>query len=116
MVQVWPRGVGDHPITDSVSATSVMRETANGDASPNPETPFPTIDPVGLMAQTPFETVGPLRTDEFQLFSVLKSQKRKQTDVIKIMYHVSHGGTDAYRKARDRYMFLLKQYCDANAA
>jgi hypothetical protein len=116
MVQVWPRGAGDHPITDSVSATSVMPETENGDASPNRGTPFPTIDPVNLMAQTPFETVGPLRTDEFQLFSVLKSQKRKQTDVIKIMYHVSHGGTDAYRRARDRYMFLLKQYCDANAA
>jgi len=112
MVQVWPRSAGDHPITQPGSADPVMREPSRVMTSPQSGDPPGLVDPVALMAQTPFETAGPIQTDEFQLFSVLKGQKRKQTDIIKILYHVSRGGTDAYNKARDRYMVLLKQYCD----
>lgn len=116
MVQVWPHGAGDHPITTTGSADPVMREPGESDDITQTENPLGRRDPVALMAQTPFETVGPIRTDEFQLFSILKSQRRKQTDVIKIMYHCAKGGTDAYRKARDRYMVLLKLYCDIEQA
>lgn len=116
MVQVWPRSAGDHPITQPGSADQVMREPSAVMTSPQTGDPAGLVDPVALMAQTPFETVGPIRTDEFQLFSILKSQKRTQGDCIKILYHCAKGGTDAYRKARDRYMVLLKQYCDIEQA
>jgi len=116
MVQVWPRSAGDHPITHGGSADQVMREPSRVMSSPQSGDPPGLVDPVALMAQAPFETVGPIRTDEFQLFSILKGQKRTQSDCIRILYHVAKGGTDAYRKARDRYMVLLKQYCDIEKA
>lgn len=112
MVQVWPQSQGDHPITQGGSADQVMREPSKVMTSPESGDPSTLVDPVALMAQTPFETVGPIRTDEFQLFSILKGQRRTQSDCIKILYHVAKGGTDAYSKARNRYLVLLKQYCD----
>jgi hypothetical protein len=72
--------------------------------------PAPGDDITALLAGCPYPITGPYSPDEFALFSHLKSQGGKQTDVIQTMWGAAKGGTEKYAKARDRYMGLLKTY------
>lgn len=125
--QVWPRSQEQRetqPINEPVSDDLLMPETElensgvtavsvvseSGSEAETTTVSADGVNPISLMARTPFETVGAIQTDEFQLFRILKDEKRKQTDIIQILYHVSAGGTEAYRRARERYMQLLKEY------
>lgn len=127
LCQVWPRSQAQRetqpikePVSDDllmpetepensgVTAVSVVSESVS--EAETTTVSADSVNPISLMARTPFETVGAIQTDEFQLFRILKDEKRKQTDIIRILYHTSAGGTEAYRRARDRYMQLLKEY------
>jgi hypothetical protein len=126
MQRVYPRShTPANPVHHYGSAFSVISEpsTVVTGFQPSPGDVESTANPVGhsgsaepdvvaLLALTPFETVGTVSPDEFQLFSLLKTQKRKQSEIIKTLYHVARGGTQAYEKARDRYLFILKLYLE----
>lgn len=81
------------PITLPGSGVLVTPEPQPGDRQP---------DVVNLMQQTPFPVAGPISADEFTLFDTLKTSGRKQTEMIKLIYGASKGGTEKYTRARDR--------------
>jgi len=130
MQQVWPRShTPANPMHHYGSAFSVISEPTTGvtgfqpsqsatQTASKPVTRSGSAEPdiVALMGLTPFETVGTVRPDEFQLFSLLKNQKRKQSEIIKTLYHIGRGGTQAYERARDRYLYLLKIYLETKEA
>ena len=82
---------------------------------PDPIT-LPSPDITALLAGCPYPITGPYSADEFALFSHLKSQGGKQTDIIRTMYGAARGGTDKYQTARDRYMGLLKNFLQTRQA
>lgn len=126
MQRVYPRShTPANPMHHYGSAFSVISEPTTGgtgfqpsqsatQTASNPEGHSGSAEPdiVALMSLTPFETVGTVCPDEFQLFSLLKEQRKKQSECIKTLYHVARGGTQAYERARDRYLRLLKIYID----
>lgn len=99
---------GHHPITQPGSAILVMRE-------PDPITQ-PSPDITALLAGCPYPLQGPYSSDEFALFSHLKTNGGKQTDIIQTMWGACKGGTEKYQTARDRYMALLKTYVQTRQA
>lgn len=91
-----------HPITHRGSAVLVMREPER-----EPKAASELLD---LLRLCPLQIAGTYSPDEFRLFSILKSEGRKQTEIIEVMYQAQRGGTDKYNRARDRYLNLLKIY------
>lgn len=124
--RVYPRRHATaNPVFTSDSPISVISEPSTSlqgfqpfwqplETASNPVTQSnsASVDIVALLALTPFAIVGTITADEFQLFSLLKDQRRKQTEIIKTLYHVARGGTQAYDKARDRYLHILKLYLE----
>lgn len=93
---------GDHPITAPGSGDPVMYEP-QGD-HPHHRTI------TDLILAAPYPSTGSISPDEIRLFDALKSERRKQTEIIELIWGCKKGGTDAYNRARDRYMMLAESW------
>ena len=99
---------GDHPITAPGSAVSVMAAPQGDHPITGAGSPHNRI--VDLLMAAPYAYQGVITADEFSLFDALKTEGRKQTEIIQAIWGVRKGGTAAYATARDRYMALLESW------